>query len=70
MVKAGKAKKMGRPKAANPLSVPLHVRISEDVRAGIEAYQKKYGDVAELHELSDAVRHMLKRVLREEGLLK
>jgi hypothetical protein len=69
MAKAAK-KKMGRPKSANPLSVALRVRITPEVRGGIEAYQKKYGGEAELHELSDAVRHMLKRVLREDGLLK
>lgn len=44
----------------------LNVRIDADVRAGIEAYKEKH----DLQELSDAARHIIKRVLKEEGLLK
>ena len=67
--KTGKSKR-GRPPTTNPMNVKVNFRITPDLRSGIEAYQEKYRDQHELPEMSDAIRHMLKRVLREEGLLK
>lgn len=51
------------------MTTQLNVRVDAEIREGIERYRAKYQDEYELRELSDAVRHMLKRVLREEGLL-
>lgn len=62
-------KPRGRPAGGKTFGTQLSVRIDDDVRAGIEKYREKFKHQAELREISDAVRHMLKRVLREEGLL-
>jgi hypothetical protein len=63
-------KARGRPKVANPKSLQINVRIDPSLREAIEKYRTKYQDTAGLNELSDAVRHILKRVLKDEDLLK
>lgn len=68
--KTSDAKGRGRPKLARPMATQLNVRVDQEIRDGIEAYRTKYGSQFELRELSDAIRHMLKRVLREEGMFK
>ncbi len=50
------------------MTTQLNVRVDAEIREGIERYRAKYQDQFELRELSDAVRHMLKKVLRDEGL--
>jgi hypothetical protein len=60
-----KAAKRGRPRLENGLKIQLNVRIDESTRKAIEAYRQKFA----LGEVSDAARHILKRVLRDEGLL-
>lgn len=59
----------GRPKLRRPMAAQLNVRVDAHIREAIERYRAKYQDDHELRELSDAVRHMLKKVLRAEGLL-
>jgi len=51
------------------MSTQLNVRVDARIRSGIEAYRAKYKDDYELREVSDAVRHILKKALRAEGLL-
>ena len=51
------------------MSMQLNVRVERRIRAGIEAYRARYEYEYELRELSDAVRHILKKALRAEGLL-
>ena len=60
------AGKVGRPKAANPKDVQLRVRLDKTLGSALDAYREKnyIGD------RSEAVRHILVRVLREDGLLK
>lgn len=58
----------GRPKKARPLTDQLNLRVERWMRKGVERYQAKYGEEKNLSEVSDAVRDMLKRVLKAEGL--
>jgi hypothetical protein len=51
------------------MATQLNVRVDDKIRQGIEAYRVRYKDDYELRELSDAVRHILKKALRAEGLL-
>ncbi len=48
----------------------LNVRVDDEMREAIDAYREKYGVEYNLREVSDAVRHMLGRTLRSEGMLK
>jgi len=58
--------KPGRPPAANPKDVQLRVRLDKTLGAALDAYRDKnyIGD------RSEAVRHIIVRVLREDGLLR
>lgn len=63
---AKKMGKTGRPPSANPKDVQMRVRLDSALRDALDAYQQRnyIGD------RSEAVRHALVRVLKEDGLLK
>ena len=58
--------KPGRPPATNPKDVQLRVRLDKTLGSALDAYREKnyIGD------RSEAVRHIIVRVLKEDGLLK
>jgi hypothetical protein len=58
----------GRPPKPDAMKQQINVRVDDELRAGIDAYRKKYHGQHNLPEMADAVRHMLRRILREEGL--
>ena len=61
----------GRPPkpADERLGAQLNVRVDGVMRQAVEEYRKKYGTEYNLREMADAVRHMLGRVLKDEGLI-
>lgn len=65
------AKRMGRPPkpADERLGAQINVRVDATMRQAIDGYRQRYAADHNLREMADAVRHMLGRVLREEGLL-
>ncbi|HEV2292243.1 MAG TPA: hypothetical protein VGR35_00210 [Tepidisphaeraceae bacterium] len=66
MAKKAAARRRGRPKAENPKSIQLNVRIDETLRDALDSYRAK----SELEDLSDATRHLLRRTLKSQGFLK
>lgn len=59
----------GRPPKPDAMKSQINVRVDDEMRAGIDAYRTRYKGEHGLTEMADAVRHMLHRVLREEGLV-
>lgn len=60
-----KPAKRGRP-VGGKMERQLNVRVDDETHAGVEAYRKRH----DLREASDAVRQIIRRVLRDEGILK
>ena len=69
--KAKPSRGPGRPlkPADERLEAQLNVRVDAVMRQAVEEYRKRYGAEYNLREMADAVRHMLGRVLKDEGLM-
>ena len=66
MAKKSGTGRPGRPPAENPKDVQLRVRLDKTVGGALDAYRDKHY----IGDRSEAVRHIIVRVLKEDGLLK
>jgi hypothetical protein len=65
MAKKPSAAKRGRPKSANPKDQQIGLRLDDQLREGTEKYRVKN----RLDDAPSAIRHMLRRVLDQDGFL-
>lgn len=62
-------RKRGRPPTAKKMTKQLNVRVDDELSKAVGKYQERHRREFNLRETSDAVRHILQKVLVEEGLL-